>query len=53
MIQGDAFCGREDDHLPEGCPDLVDTLMPAAMPVLAQLLVDSSADLCSEIANVC
>ena len=52
-MQGDAFCGRADDHLPEECPMHIDTLIPAAIPVIADFLANSAFELCTEVAGAC
>merc|ERR1712106_1171919 len=50
-LQGDCFCGQ-DGHT-EDCADLVTAIAPLAMPVLAQILVEQTAELCSEVLGVC
>ncbi len=53
MVQGEAFCGRLDNHMPEECDRLVEELIPVAMPVLADLLVEQAPNICPQIAGVC
>ena len=50
-LQGDCFCGQ-DGHT-DDCNDLVSTIAPLAMPVLAQILVEQTVELCSEVLGVC
>merc|ERR1739838_880363 len=42
-LQGDCFCGA-DGHTAD-CADLVSTIVPLAMPVLAQTLVEQTVEL--------
>jgi hypothetical protein len=53
FTQGDAFCGREDDHMPDDCGALIDGLIPAAVPVLAADLVEHALELCTDVAGAC
>jgi len=39
--------------MPEECGALIDALIPPAMPVLADLIVEQAQELCVEIAGVC
>jgi hypothetical protein len=39
--------------MPDDCVALIDALIPAAMPVLADLIVEHAKELCVEIAEVC
>ena len=50
-LQGDCFCGQAG-HSDE-CPALVETVLPLAMPVLAQALVEQTVELCQEVIGVC
>ena len=50
-LQGDCFCGQ-DGHT-EGCADLVSSIVPLAMPVLAQILTEQTVEHCQEILFVC
>merc|ERR1739838_118932 len=50
-LQGDCFCGA-DGHTAD-CPDLVAAVVPLAMPVLAQTLVEQTVEHCQEIVGVC
>merc|ERR1712051_442494 len=50
-LQGDCFCGQ-DGHT-ETCPDLVQAVVPLAMPVLAAALTEKTVEHCQEIAGVC
>ncbi|CAN0555293.1 unnamed protein product, partial [Ectocarpus sp. 8 AP-2014] len=43
-LQGDCFCGA-DGHSAD-CGDLVSSVVPLAMPVLAGVLVDQTVELC-------
>merc|ERR1739838_1233910 len=46
-LQGDCFCGA-DGHTAD-CGDLVSAVVPLAMPVLAQTLVEQTVELCQEV----
>merc|ERR1712183_609034 len=50
-LQGDCFCGQ-DGHTAD-CPDLVASVLPLALPVLGQALVEQTAELCQEVVGVC
>merc|ERR1712096_58212 len=50
-LQGDCFCGA-DGHTAD-CADLVSAVVPLAMPVLAQTLVEQTVELCQEVVGVC
>merc|ERR1712228_656642 len=50
-LQGDCFCGQ-DGHT-EDCADTVSSIVPLAMPVLAQILVEQTTELCQEVVGVC
>merc|ERR1712179_800647 len=50
-LQGDCFCGQ-DGHTGD-CADLVSTIVPLAMPVLAGVLVEQTNELCQEVVGVC
>merc|ERR1712215_321597 len=50
-LQGDCFCGQ--DGQTADCPDLIATILPLAMPVLGQALVEQTAELCQEAVGVC
>merc|ERR1712113_1229515 len=50
-LQGDCFCGQ-DGHT-DDCADLVSTIVPLAMPVLAGVLVEQTNELCQEVVGVC
>merc|ERR1712061_300875 len=50
-LQGECFCGQ-DGHT-DDCADLVSTIVPLAMPVLAGVLVEQTNELCQEVVGVC
>merc|ERR1711915_687220 len=50
-LQGDCFCGQ-DGHT-DDCADPVSSIVPLAMPVLAQILVEQTTELCQEVVGVC
>ena len=50
-LQGECFCGQPGHT--EDCADLVATVLPMAMPVLASALNDQSVELCQEVVGVC
>merc|ERR1712154_540084 len=50
-LQGDCFCGQEGHT--DDCADLVSAVVPLAMPVLADILVEQTVELCSEVVGVC
>jgi hypothetical protein len=39
--------------MPEGCPALVDDLVPAAVPVLGGYLIENAEALCADVAGTC
>merc|ERR1719431_1289327 len=51
FLQGDAFCGNHD--MQEHCKEAVIELIPAAMPLLSELLFDDSVSICQGINGVC
>merc|ERR1719495_354033 len=51
LLQGDCFCGAEG-HTAD-CPDIIGSLVPKAMPVLASVLTEQTTELCQDIAGVC
>merc|ERR1712142_1050975 len=50
-LQGECFCGQ-DGHT-DDCADLVSTVVPLALPVLAEILAGQSNQLCAEGVGVC
>merc|ERR1719232_231807 len=50
-LQGECFCGQ-DGHT-DDCPNLVQTVLPLALPVLAAALNEQAAELCQEVVGVC
>ena len=50
-LQGECFCGQPGHT--EDCGDLVATVVPMAMPVLAGVINEKSDHLCQEVAGVC
>merc|ERR1711942_400942 len=50
-LQGDCFCGAAGHT--DDCADLVSQLVPAAMPILAGVLTDTSTELCQDVVGVC
>ena len=50
-LQGDCFCGAAG-HTAD-CPVLVETVLPLALPVLAQELTEKTDHLCQEAIGVC
>jgi hypothetical protein len=49
LFQGDSFCGREDDHMPDDCAALIDELVPAVIPVLGADLAEHAVELCTDV----
>merc|ERR1712059_25512 len=47
----DAYCSQHPDH--PDCPGHIAHLIPLALPVLSQVLVDTSAEICQDINGVC
>merc|ERR1712066_1197608 len=47
----ECFCGAEGHT--EGCPSLVEAVVPLAMPVLAAALTEKTVEHCQEIVGVC
>merc|ERR1712002_408772 len=50
-LQGECFCGAAGHT--EECPSLVEQLLPAAMQVLAGVLVETTPELCQDVVGVC
>lgn len=50
-LQGECFCGQEGHT--EGCPDLVQAVLPLAFPALSDFLRESTLEHCQEIVGVC
>merc|ERR1711963_504370 len=50
-LQGECFCGQ-DGHT-DDCPNLVQTVLPVALPVLAAALNEQAVELCQEVVGVC
>merc|ERR1711937_868439 len=49
--QGEAFCGNHPDV--ETCPEDVDGLIRAAVPILGAAFVEAGTEICQDIAGVC
>merc|ERR1711909_42317 len=52
IVQGECFCMNGDDH-GEDCAADAEMFLQQAMPVLAQVLMDTTPELCQDIAGVC
>ena len=50
-LSGECFCGAGGHS--DDCPDVVSGLLPIAMPVLAETLVEQTVELCQEVLAVC
>merc|ERR1712058_160068 len=51
FLQGEAFCGNHPDV--ETCPEDVDGLIRAAVPILGAAFVEAGTEICQDIAGVC
>merc|ERR1712098_998754 len=51
FLQGDDFCGKHPED--PDCAARVDGLMRAAVPVLGAAFIESSTEICQDIAGVC
>jgi len=51
FLQGDDFCGKHPED--PDCAVRVDGLMRAAVPVLGAAFIESSTEICQDIAGVC
>lgn len=51
FLQGADFCGKYPDH-PE-CVENIAKLIPRAMPVLADVLEQTSTEICQDVVGVC
>merc|ERR1719347_805889 len=51
FLQGEAFCGNHPEV--ETCPEDVDGLIRAAVPILGAAFVEAGTEICQDIAGVC
>jgi len=50
-LQGECFCGQPGHQA--GCPDLVSQLLPPAIEVLSDVLIETSPEICRDVVGVC
>merc|ERR1712080_7021 len=51
FVQGDGFCGQHPENAE--CPDQMSLLIPDALPILADVMIETDTELCQDIVGVC